>query len=516
VSGISSDGQTTLMLQEQNERLAGMLREARDQMIMLKLEVDRLSRPPSGFGLALAEPAGGEVEVWTSGRKLRVNASQLLSTSRSDLGHEVALNEDLNAVGLGGYGSTGEVVTLLDVLADGRRGIVATRVDGDRVVLLAAPVRRANPYPGDKLLIYPDSDVAVEILPALAADAYMTEGSPSVSYADLAGLTEPAVELADCARVICRDPAELAQAGMTPPRGILLYGPEGCGKATLAKAFANSLGVTGGATGRSAPAILIEVRYPNLLDKYVGEIERRIRIVFKRAREMARRGFPVVVFFPRIDILPTVSDTNQAERGIHLSVPLIAAEINSLHKLDGRVVVVATSRRPAIDSMLLGPGRLEMQIEVARPRRMDAREILARCLTAGPGSSAIQVNAAGYQVDHDAIEQVIDLIYDESSCAGQIEVTPEHGQRKLISFPDLISRALLHDIASRAKTRVLIRDLAGRNVRLQAPDLTAAARATMEQTLQVAATSGRYDWSWLYESTGLGVVSARRLPAEIT
>lgn len=495
-----------MTLQEQNKRLAGMLREARDQMIMLKLEVDRLSRPPAGFGLTLTDQAAGpgELELWADGRKMRINASPPVGESWPGLGHEVVLNEAFNVVGIGDICGTGEVVTLLDVLADGRRGIVATRGGEERVMLLAAPVRRARPYPGDRLLIYPHSDVAVEVVPASAWDAYMTEGRPNAGYADLAGLTEPAAKLAACARVMRQDPGELAQAGITPQRGVLLYGPEGCGKATLARAFANSLG---------ADAVLVEVSYPNLLDKYVGEIERRIGLIFRRAREMARRGFPVVVFFPRIDLFHDVLGADRADHGISLGLPLVAAEISDIQQLSERVVVVGTSRRRSVDSVLLRPGRLEVQVEVPRPNQRDAREILTRCLTEGPGSSAVQPGGTAYQADHGAVEQVLGLIYEGSSAAGQIEVSLEDGQRRFLSFPDLISRALLRDIANRAKTGALMRALNGREMSVRAPDLMEAARAVMEQTMQLAGTSRRYDWCWLHELTGLAVTSARRLPA---
>ncbi len=503
-------------LQEQNARLAGMLREARDQITMLKLEVDRLSQPPSGFGLVLAAHSAAEVDVWAGGRKLRAGIHQPLGATWLDAGQEVALNGDLNAVSLGNYSGTGEVVTLLDVLPDGRRAVVAPANGRDRVVILAGPVWRANPYPGDKLLMYPNSDVAVEIVPTSVVDAYMAESSPTVAYSDLVGLTGPAVKPADFTAALGRDPGELAEVGLTPSKGILLYRPDGCGKTALARAFANSLGMPGERpewAGRAVPAILLEVKYPNMLDKYAGELERRIRVVFKRAREMARRGIPVVAFFPRIDVLPAVFNAAKAAGDINLSVPLVAAEIDSLQQLDGPVAVVATSRRQAIESALLGPGPLEVRIAVERPGQAEAREILAWYLTVGPRSSVMQAGALRYQID-DLIEQVIELIYAESPAISQVEVTAEDSRRKVIRFPDLISRALLHDIASQAKCRALMRHPAGRDLHVQVPDLIAAARAAMEQTMQLAASSRRYDWGWLHESAAFDVVSARRLPAE--
>jgi proteasome-associated ATPase len=235
--------------------------------------------------------------------------------------------------------------------------------------------------------------------------------------------------------------------------------------------------------------------YPNLLDKYVGETERRISIVFKRASEMARRGLSVAVFFPRIDLLPPVLHASRANRDVYLGAPLVAAEISSLHHGGGRVAVIVTSRRRAIDGILTGPGRLEVQVEVARPGREDAREILSWCLAGKVG------------FEHGAIERVLDLMYDESSFAGQVEVTSERGKRHLISFPGLISRALLHDIANRVKARALMRASVA-EASVQAQDHMPAARSAMEQAMQLAGASRRYDWGWLHESTGFAATSA--------
>ncbi|MCW2910959.1 MAG: proteasome ATPase, partial [Actinomycetia bacterium] len=316
----------------QNERLADTLREARDQIVALKEEVDRLAQPPSGFGVFLEACEDGTADVFTGGRKMRVSVSPAVELEKLRPGQEVVLNEALNVVIAQGYETVGEVVMLKELLEDGDRALVISHADEERVVRLAEPLRDSILRAGDSLLLEPRSGYVYERIPKAEVEELILEEVPDITYSDIGGLGSQIVQIRDAVELPYLHADLFREHQLRPPKGVLLYGPPGCGKTLIAKAVANSLAkqvaartaqqraASGeeaepapepsqakGAKGKDAregkegKSFFLNIKGPELLNKYVGETERHIRLVFQRAREKASEGMPVIVFFDEMD-----------------------------------------------------------------------------------------------------------------------------------------------------------------------------------------------------------------------
>jgi proteasome-associated ATPase len=366
----------------QNERLAQTLREARDQIMTLKEEVDRLAQPPAGFGTFLNRNDDDSIDVFTGGRKLRVNVSPSVDLDDLRRGQEVMLNEALNVVAALKFEQLGEVVMLKEVLADGERVLVIANADEERVVRLADPLLTQQLRAGDSLLLDTRSGYAYERVPKSEVEELVLEEVPDIDYASIGGLKGQIDQIQDAVELPYLYPELFKEHELKPPKGVLLYGPPGCGKTLIAKAVANSLAKKVAArTGQEGKSYFLNIKGPELLNKYVGETERHIRLVFQRAREKASQGTPVIVFFDEMDSLFRTRGSGVSSDVENTIVPQLLSEIDGVETLENVLVIGASNREDMIDPAILRPGRLDVKIKIERPDAESARDIFSKYLT---------------------------------------------------------------------------------------------------------------------------------------
>ena len=355
-------------LTTQNDRLAATLREARDQIMTLKEEVDRLAQPPTGFGTFLCSNEDDTIDVFTGGRKLRVNVSPNVEVEGLERGQEVMLNEALNVVAALSFEEVGEVVMLKEILADRDRALVIANADEERVVRIAAPLRDQKLRAGDSVLLDARAGYIYERIPKTEVEELVLEEVPDIDYTNIGGLMGQIEQIRDAIELPYLHPDLFQEHQLKPPKGVLLYGPPGCGKTLIAKAVANSLAKKVAAkTGEEGKSFFLNIKGPELLNKYVGETERHIRLVFQRAREKASEGTPVIVFFDEMDSLFRTRGSGVSSDVENTIVPQLLSEIDGVESLENVIVIGASNREDMIDPAILRPGRLDVKIKIERP-----------------------------------------------------------------------------------------------------------------------------------------------------
>ena len=449
-------------LTAQNERLAQTLRESRDQIITLKEEVDRLAQPPAGFGTFLARNEDDSIDVFTGGRKLRVNVSPSVDLDELQRGQEVMLNEALNVVAALEFEKIGEVVMLKEVLADGDRVLVIANADEERVVRIAEPLRDGPMRAGDSLLLDARSGYVYERVPKSEVEELVLEEVPDIDYSKIGGLIKQIEQIRDAIELPYLHPDMFLEHELKPPKGILLYGPPGCGKTLIAKAVANSLAKKVAAkTGQEGKSYFLNIKGPELLNKYVGETERHIRLVFQRAREKASGGTPVIVFFDEMDSLFRTRGSGVSSDVENTIVPQLLSEIDGVEGLENVIVIGASNREDMIDPAILRPGRLDVKIKIERPDAESARDIFSKYLTANLPLHAEDLLEFGG--DRDAcvagmIRATVERMYTETEENRFLEVTYANGDKEVLYFKDFNSGAMIQNIVDRAK-KMAIKDL---------------------------------------------------------
>jgi proteasome-associated ATPase len=451
-----ADAQRSLAaVTSQNERLTVTLRDARDQIIKLKEEVDRLAQPPAGFGTFIERNEDDSIDVFTGGRKLRVTASPNVDLDELRYGQEVMLNEALNVVAAMEFEKVGEVVMFKELLADGERALVIANADEERVVRLAEPLLQDAIRAGDSLLLEPRSGYVYEKVPKSEVEELVLEEVPDISYESIGGLAGQIEQIQDAVELPYLYPDLFIEHQLKPPKGVLLYGPPGCGKTLIAKAVANSLAKKVAAkTGADGKSYFLNIKGPELLNKYVGETERHIRLVFQRAREKAAAGTPVIVFFDEMDSLFRTRGTGVSSDVENTIVPQLLSEIDGVEALENVLVIGASNREDMIDPAILRPGRLDVKIKIERPDAEGARDIFSKYLV--PGLPLHPTDVGEFNGDKQAtvdelIRTVVERMYTESEENRFLEVTYANGDKEILYFKDFNSGAMIQNIVDRAK-----------------------------------------------------------------
>src|SRR3954466_14239231 len=500
----------------QNERLANTLREARDQIVALKEEVDRLAQPPAGFGVFLTANEDGTADIFTGGRKLRVNASPSVDLEELRRGQEVMLNEALNVVEAMEYERVGDIVTLKEILEDGERALVLGHTDEERVVRLAEPLLDVVIRPGDALLLEPRSGYVYEVVPKSEVEELVLEEVPDIGYEQIGGLGNQIELIRDAVELPYLYPDLYREHELRPPKGVLLYGPPGCGKTLIAKAVANSLAkkvaeVTGQAAGKS---FFLNIKGPELLNKYVGETERQIRLVFQRAREKASEGTPVIVFFDEMESLFRTRGSGVWSDVENTIVPQLLAEIDGVEGLQNVVVIGASKREDMIDPAILRPGRLDVKIKIERPDAQAAHDIFSKYLTTELPLHPDDLAEHGGNRDATIaamIQRTVERMYTESEENRFLEVTYANGDKEVLYFKDFNSGAMLQNIVDRAKKMAIKEHLETGTPGLRVGHLMAACLDEFKENEDLPNTTNPDDWARISGKKGERIVYIRTL-----
>jgi proteasome-associated ATPase len=505
----------------QNERLAATLREARDQIVALKEEVDRLAQPPSGFGVFLNSNEDDTCDVFTGGRKMRVNVSPNVELSELRPGQEVVLNEALNVVIAQSYETVGEVVMLKEVLADGERALVISQADEERVVRLAEPLLHQPLRAGDSLLLESRSGYVYERIPKAEVEELILEEVPDISYHDIGGLAGQIEQIRDAVELPYLHADLFKEHRLRPPKGILLYGPPGCGKTLIAKAVANSLAKkvaekstdTGG-TNKEGKSFFLNIKGPELLNKYVGETERHIRLVFQRAREKASEGMPVIVFFDEMDSIFRTRGSGVSSDVENTIVPQLLSEIDGVEGLENVIVIGASNREDMIDPAILRPGRLDVKIKIERPDAEAAKDIFSKyVLTELPlHPDDMTANGSSAQATVDAmIQRTVERMYTESEENRFLEVTYANGDKEVLYFKDFNSGAMIENIVARAKKMAIKEFLDTGQKGIRVSHLLAACVDEFSENEDLPNTTNPDDWARISGKKGERIVYIRTL-----
>ncbi len=498
-----------------NERLVTTLREAREQIIQLKAEVDRLAQPPASFGVFLGPVDEHTADVWTAGRKMRVSVSPDIAEDELEPGREVILNEALNVVGVLDFDEVGEIVSLKEVLADGERALIVGHGDEESVVRLADRLLSERLRAGDSLLVDRRVHFAYERVPKMDVEELVLEEVPDIGYAEIGGLANQIEAIRDAVELPFLHRDLFAEHELKAPKGILLYGPPGCGKTMIAKAVANSLAkkVTE-RTGREGRSFFLNIKGPELLNKYVGETERHIRLVFQRAREKASDGMPVIVFFDEMDSLFRTRGTGVSSDVENTIVPQLLSEIDGVEGLDDVIIIGASNREDMIDPAILRPGRLDVKIKIERPDAEAARDIFSKYLTTTLPLHADDLREFGNDrraAVEGMIERTVTRMYEESEENQFLEVTYAGGDKEILYFKDFNSGAMIQNIVDRAK-KMAIKDVLESGVKgLRIGHLMQACVDEFAENEDLPNTTNPDDWAKISGKKGERIVFIRTL-----
>ncbi|MCA4131468.1 proteasome ATPase [Arthrobacter sp. M4] len=461
---------------QNNTKLVSMLETAKAEILRLKAALEQEGQPPYSFGTVLQlnprrQPTAGNsgmaateesVDIFNAGRKMRVGLSPLVNMNQLTVGQEVLLNEALLVVAGLGYERAGELVTLKELLgAD--RALVVGRADEERVVRLSGALQRQALRVGDALSIDTRTGYALEKVPRAEVENLVLEEVPDITYEDIGGLGPQIEQIRDAVELPFLHPDLYREHGLKAPKGILLYGPPGCGKTLIAKAVANSLAARASerAGNTDLKSYFLNIKGPELLDKYVGETERHIRLIFSRAREKASDGSPVVVFFDEMDSLFRTRGTGVSSDVETTIVPQLLSEIDGVERLDNVIVIGASNREDMIDPAILRPGRLDVKVKIHRPDAEAAADIFSKYITTDLPfhQSDLSEHGGDVQATVDAmIQRTVEAMYSTDKSNEYLEVTYANGDTEMLYFKDFNSGAVVQNVVDRAK-KYAIKDL---------------------------------------------------------
>ncbi|MCE2392753.1 MAG: proteasome ATPase [Proteobacteria bacterium] len=500
--------------EQQNEKLVAALQDAKQQIDLLKQEVDKLCAPPNTYGLFERANKDGTVEINVDGKRMRVNVHPSIHAEDLMEGQLIVLNEAFNIVDATDFDPRGEIMAVSEVLDDGRL-VVLGHTDEERVISVSQPMRREKLHAGDNVLVNPRTSYAVEKMPKSQAGQVLLEEVPDVTYDSIGGLGDQIEVLRDAIELPYLYADEYRKYNLDPPKGILLYGPPGCGKTMIGKAVANSLAQRmAEVRGGEARSYFLNVKGPELLNKYVGETEHKIREVFKTARDKAAEDVPVVIFFDEMDSLFRMRGSGISSDMEATVVAQFLSEIDGIEALRNVIVIGASNRQDLIDPAVLRPGRLDLKVKVQRPEADDAREIFKKYLTGDLPFHAGELEKYGtdtQQVIDGLVAEVVERMYAESEENRFLEVTYAKGEREIFYFKDFSSGAMLRNIVDRAKKKAVKRSIGGERPGIRLVDLHESVREEFKENEDLPNTTNPDDWARISGRKGERIINVRTL-----
>jgi len=499
-----------------NHKLTTTVETARERIAVLREEVEKLSQPPSAYGTVIGLNDDGTADINSGGRKMRVTVHPDLADGLSP-GQEVVLNESMSVILARPAEGTGEVVRVKELFDGGTRALVVGRADEELVVELSAEVARGHLRSGDSALIDPRAGLILERLPRPEVEDLILEEVPDVTYDDVGGLSQQIEMIVDAVELPFLHRDLFAEYDLPAPKGILLYGPPGCGKTLIAKAVANSLaGKVSDISGdREARSYFLNIKGPELLNKYVGETERQIRLVFQRAREKSEQGWPVIVFFDEMESLFRTRGTGISSDMESTIVPQLLAEIDGVEALRNVIVIGASNREDLIDPAILRPGRLDVKIKIERPDETAAAQIFRRYLVAELPIDAETIETVGGGDKEKAVLAMVDeavaTMYSDEDRNRFLEVTYLNGDKEVLFFRDFASGAMIENIVRRAKKLAIKRELSGGEKGIRVDDLVRAVRQEFKEHEDLPNTTNPDDWAKISGKKGERIVYVRTL-----
>jgi proteasome-associated ATPase len=480
------EGRSHRLLQEiidsvpaENQRLRNYLLALRDALEEERRDVEdakrllaeyeeayqKLTSPANRTGVFLEMLEEGIALIAVGDSEFVVSIDPKLDVQALKAGVRVKVNDAYAIIGVMPPHPGGQVLKVSELL-DKERLRVSQDPAGSigRVVVRGHSLKKARIKVGDEVRVEPNFKVALEHFPKTETREYFYEEVPEIKWEDIGGQEEAIRLIRDTIEHPLLYPELYKKFDKKPVKGILLYGPPGCGKTLIGKATAHNLAKEySKRVGKPVREYFMYVSGPKILNMWLGETERMVREIFETARERSKEGRLVFIFF---DEAESVLRTRSSGRWLNISntvVPQFCSELDGLVNLENVVLILTSNRPDYIDPAVLRPERIDRKIKVGRPNKEATREIFSIYL-----HKDIPLDPNG---DPDGpsdkeglrqcfIDTITSFIWRSVPETEFVRVYLRNGGVETLYWRDLISGALIKSVVDRAKDSAIRRAIA--------------------------------------------------------